>query len=124
MQLPAETARVRAYNVVNLLLSQVVGPLAATTEYNEPPGPPAPADASEEDLAVLQAKTWATASLAVAGIRVLGTKGRVQGYGSCSFRVEFSPKVTGQRAPSLALMCRHESSLRCCCNTCQYEGGS
>jgi len=77
---------------------QAVGPLAATTEYDEPPGPPAPADASEADLAALQEKAWASASLAVAGIRVQGIKGRVPRYGSCSFRVEFTPKVPGKSA--------------------------
>jgi hypothetical protein len=77
---------------------QVTGPLAATTEFDEPPGPVPPADASEEDLAALQAQSWAAASLSVAGIRVQGIKGRVVGYSSCSFRVEFTPRVAGERA--------------------------
>jgi hypothetical protein len=76
----------------------VTGPLAATTEYEEPAGAVPPADASEADLAELQAQAWAAASLSVAGVRVQGMKGRVQGYGSCSFRVEFTPRVPGERA--------------------------
>lgn len=82
-----------------------MGPLAATTEYDEPPGPPAPADASEADLAALQEKAWASANLAVAGIRVQGIKGRVPGYGSCSFRVEFTPKVPGKSASYYVQSC-------------------
>lgn len=77
---------------------QVTGPLAATTEFNEPPGPVPPADASEQDLAALQAQSWSAASLSVAGIKVQGIKGRVQGYSSCSFRVEFTPRVAGEQA--------------------------
>lgn len=76
---------------------QVIGPLASTTEYEEPAGPVPPADAREEDLAALQAQTWATASLSVAGMRVHGFKGMVPGYScSCSFSVEFTPRVAGK----------------------------
>lgn len=70
-----------------------------------------PADASEADLAELQAQAWAAASLSVAGIRVQGIKGRVEGYGVCSFRVEFTPRVAGA--------CVHcgrglSQTIRCC----------
>lgn len=75
---------------------QVLGPLAATAEYDEAPEPPPPADASEADMAHLQAETWAAASLSVAGVQVHGVKGRVPGYGSCSFEVSFRPKVAGE----------------------------
>lgn len=77
-------------------LTQVTGPLASTTEYEELPGPVPPADASEEDLAALQAQTWSAASLSVAGIRVQGVKGQVGGYSSSSFVVEFTPRVAGE----------------------------
>lgn len=75
---------------------QVTGPLAGTTEYEEPPGPVPPADASKEDLAALQAQTWSSASLSVAGIRVQGFRGKVPGYSSCSFKVEFTPRIAGK----------------------------
>lgn len=75
---------------------KVLGPLAATTDYDEPAGSAAPADADEAELAALQVKTWAAASLAVAGFRIQGIKGRVGGYGSCSFKVSFTPQVSGR----------------------------
>jgi hypothetical protein len=94
---------------------QVTGPLAGTTEYEEPPGPVPPADAREEDLAALQAQTWASASLSVAGIRVQGFKGKVPGYNSCSFRVEFTPRVAGESPAATATACPARSDLHLNC---------
>lgn len=76
----------------------MTGPIAATTDFDEPPGPVPPADASEPELAALQAQSWSAARLSVAGIKVQGIKGRVQGYSSCSFRVAFMPRVVGEHA--------------------------
>lgn len=74
---------------------QVTGPLASTTEYEEPDPPLPPPNATAADMAALHAKVWAETSLAVAGFKVQGIKGQVQGYGSCTFSVEFTPRVAG-----------------------------
>lgn len=101
---------------------QVTGPLAATTEFDEPPGPAPPADASEQDLAALQAQSWSAASLSVAGIKVQGIKGRVQGYSSCSFRVEFTPRVAGE--PHLEAQRRQGCKAAACRTRTPALGGS
>lgn len=90
--------------------AQVTGPLAATAEYTDPPGPVPPADASEADLEALQAQAWAAASLSVAGVTVRGVKGQVQGYSCCSFRVEFTPQVAGAHVGALQVPCWSHAS--------------
>jgi hypothetical protein len=73
----------------------VTGPLAATAEHEEAAPAPAAADASAADLAALQERAWAACSVAVAGVKVLGSRGRVRGYSSSSFSVVFAPQVPG-----------------------------
>lgn len=74
---------------------RAIGPLAAAADVVEAAPAPVPADASEQDAAALQDAAWAGCSVSVGGLRIVGSRGRVRGYSSHSFSVEFTPTVRG-----------------------------
>eukprot|EP00775_Hariotina_reticulata_P005135 gene5135-5375_t len=74
---------------------QVTGPLATTTDYEEPQPPVPPANASPGDTLELDAQVCAATSLSVAGFKVLGIRGRVKGHGNITLTVTFTPSTAG-----------------------------